>query len=43
LVFWEFQPEHQVEILPEIFAVPSRSAEVAWILVIARCQLGYGR
>jgi hypothetical protein len=41
-VLWEFQPEHQVDILPADFAVPSHSTEVAWILVNACCQRGFG-
>ena len=43
LVLWGFQPEHQVDILPADFAVPSHSTEVARILVKACCQRGFGR
>jgi len=42
LVLWEFQPEHQVDILPADCAVSSHSTEVARILVNACCQRGFG-
>ena len=42
LVLWEFPPEHQADILPADFAVPSHSTEVAQILVNACCQRGFG-
>ena len=42
LVLGEFQPEHQVDILPADFAVPSHNTEVARILVNACRQRGFG-
>jgi len=42
LVLWEFQPEHQVDILPADFAVPIHCTEVGRTLVNACCQRGFG-